>query len=64
MDGEKRTLEVNHHEHGVLLNALNEYRNGKLAEGYTTDIIDEVLLKVIDAPRTKDKRRRSREAER
>ena len=46
---EKRILEMDRHEHGVVLNALNEYRNDVIAEGRTTDLIDEVLLKAIDA---------------
>ena len=57
---EKGILEMDHYEHGVVLNALNEYRNDVLAEGRTTDLIDEVLLKAIDAPTKKEKRRRSR----
>jgi len=61
---EKRILEMDHYEHGVVLNALNEYRNDVLAEGRTTDLIDEVLLKAIDAPTRKEKRRKSRGDER
>ena len=57
---EKRILEMDHYEHGVVLNALNEYRNDVLAEGRTTDLIDEVLLKAIDAPAKKEKKRRRR----
>lgn len=56
-DDEKRILEMDSHEHGVVLNALNEYRNDAIAEGYSTDIIDEVLLKAIDAPTRREKRR-------
>lgn len=59
-DDEKRILEMDHYEHGVVLNALNEYRNDVLAEGRTTDLIDEVLLKAIDAPTRKEKRRKCR----
>ena len=59
-DDEKRSLEMDHYEHGVVLNALNEYRNDVLAEGRTTDLIDEVLLKAIDAPTKKEKRRKCR----
>lgn len=50
---------MDYHEHGVVLNALNDYRSDKLAEGCSTDIIDEVLLKAIDAPTKKEKRRKS-----
>lgn len=63
-DDEKRILEMDYHEHGVVLNALNDYRNDKLAEGMTTDIIDEVLLKTIDAPTKRQNRRRDRGDER
>ena len=54
---EKRILEMDEHEQGVVINALNDYRNNMLAEGLTTDIIDDLLIKVIDAPTRKEKRR-------
>ncbi|MEG1513366.1 MAG: hypothetical protein RSD95_00615 [Clostridia bacterium] len=63
-DDEKRILEMDYHEHGVILNALNEYRNDKLDEGMTTDLIDEVLLKAIDAPSVRRPKRRDRGEER
>ena len=54
---EKRVLTLDRYEHGVVLNALNEMRNDLLEEERPTDILDEVLLKVIDAPTKKEKRR-------
>lgn len=54
---EKRVLTLDHYEHGVVINALNEMRNDLLEEERPTDIVDEVLLKVIDAPTKKEKRR-------
>ncbi len=36
-----------------------DYRTAKLSEGYTTDIIDELLIKTIEAPTKKEKRRNS-----
>ena len=54
---EKRILEIDDHEQGVVINALNDYRTAKLSEGYTTDIIDELLIKTIEAPTRKEKRR-------
>ncbi len=54
---EKRVLTLDHYEHGVVINALNEMRNDLLEEERPTDILDEVLLKVIDAPTKKEKRR-------
>ncbi len=50
---EKRVLTLDLYEHGVVVNALNEMRNDLLEEERPTDIVDEVLLKVIDAPAKK-----------
>lgn len=47
---EKRVLTLNRYEHGVVVNALNEMRNDLICEDRSTDIVDEVLLKTIDAP--------------
>lgn len=47
---EKRVLTVNNYEYNLLLNALNEYRNKLLREEKSTAIVNEVLLKLIDAP--------------
>ena len=46
--------------YGVVINALNEMRNDLIGEERPTDIVDEVLLKAIDAP-TKKVRGKSRE---
>ena len=54
---EKRVLTLDRYEHGVVVNALNEMRNDLLEEERPTDIVDEVLLKVIDAPRRRGLRR-------
>ena len=54
---EKRVLTLDRYEHGVVINALNEMRNDLLEEERPTDIVDEDLLKVIDAPTKKEKRR-------
>ena len=58
---EKRVLTLDRYEHGVVINALNEMRNDLLEEERPTDIVDEVLLKAIDAP-TKKVRCRNDEA--
>ncbi len=52
---EKRVLELDRYEHGVVINALNEMRNDLIGESRSTDIIDELLLKTIDAPTKKGK---------
>ncbi len=51
--GEKRILELDRYEHGVVISALNEMRNDLIGEKRSTDIVDEVLLKAIDAPTRK-----------
>ena len=50
---EKRVLTLDKYEHGVVVNALNEMRNDLLEEQRSTDIVDELLLKAIDAPTKK-----------
>lgn len=50
---EKRVLTLDKYEHGVVVNALNEMRSDLLEEQRSTDIVDEVLLKAIDAPTKK-----------
>ena len=51
--GEKRILELDRYEHGVVSTALTEMRNDLIEEKRPTDIVDEVLLKAIDAPTRK-----------
>lgn len=50
---EERTLTLTKQEHGLVVNALNELRNGLLEEDRPTDFVEEVLLKAIDAPARK-----------
>lgn len=47
---EKRILLLDPYQHGVVINALNDMRNGLIEEKRPTDIVDEVLIKTIDAP--------------
>lgn len=47
---EKHVLELDRYERGVVINALNDMRNDMIGEDRPTDIIDEVLMKAIDAP--------------
>lgn len=58
---DKHLLALDKYEHGVVISALNEMRNDLLEEKRSTDIVDEVLLKAIDAP---TKKVRCRDAER
>lgn len=62
MKEEERVLTLDEYEYGVVVNALNELRNELLTEERPTDAVDELLLKAIDAPTKKLKRRRPDEA--
>ena len=48
-----KILELDKLEHGILINALNEFRNKLLREEQDTELVDEFLLKVLDAPENK-----------
>ena len=62
MKKEKRVLDLDEYEHGVMVNALNELRNDLIEEERPTDAVDELLIKTIDAPTKKQKRRNHDEA--
>jgi hypothetical protein len=47
------TLEVDKYEFGIIVNALNEFRNKLLNEQKDTTYVDELLLKVLDSPQKK-----------
>lgn len=56
-------LTFDSYEQNTLIEALNENRNNLLAGGHPTDAVEELLLKIIDAPernpRGKEKRCRN-----
>lgn len=62
MKQEERVLTLDGYEYGVVVNALNELRNDLIEEQRPTDAVDELLLKTIDAPTKKQKRRKLDEA--
>jgi hypothetical protein len=62
MKEEERMLTLDNYEYGVVVNALNELRNDLIKEDRPTDAVDELLLKTIDAPTKKQKRRSHDEA--
>ena len=53
---ERRVLELDKYEYGVVFHSLNDKRNELLREQRPTDAVDDVLLKVIDAPTKKEKK--------
>ena len=48
-----KVIEVDKIEYGILINALNEFRNKLLRKEQDTEVVDEFLLKVLDAPENK-----------
>lgn len=48
-----KILELNKYEIGIVINALNEFRNKLLKKQEDTEPVDEVLLKALDAPEKK-----------
>lgn len=57
MKSDKRIITVDPFEHDLLLNGFNEFRNMLLEEEKPTEDVDELLLKILDAPYLKEKRR-------
>ena len=57
MKEEERVITLDDYEYGVMVNALNELRNDLIEEERPTDAVDELLIKTIDAPTKKQKRR-------
>ncbi|MDY6015006.1 MAG: hypothetical protein SPI91_00925 [Bacilli bacterium] len=45
-----RVIEFDKYEYGIVINALNEFRNKLIAEDRDTTVVDELLLKVLDTP--------------
>ena len=57
MREEKRVNSLNPFEHDLLINGMNEFRNELLENDKPTEDVDDLLLKIIDAPMKKEKRR-------
>ena len=45
----KYHIYLTYEEQRMLLNNLNEFRNKLIAEGKYTDLLDEVIIKVVNA---------------
>ena len=56
MDNKKYEIEVDDFQHRFIIQALSEKRNELIAEGKSTEDINDLLLKVIDAKQKKKKR--------
>lgn len=56
MREEKRVITVDSFEHDLLINGINEFRNSLLEEEQPTEDVDELLMKILDAPPRKKRR--------
>lgn len=61
---EKRIIEVDEYQHGLIINSLNDKRNALITEGRDTEFVDDTLLEVMDAPTKREKRKQRWEMER
>ena len=62
--GEKRVIEVDEYQHGLIINSLNDKRNELVEQGKDTEFVDETLIEVMDAPTKREKKRHRDERER
>ena len=62
MTDTKRVITVDDFEHRLLVGCINKARNEYMEEGMPVEDVNELLLKTIDAPTAKEKRRLDREA--
>ena len=50
---DKRILTMDQYEYGILIHALNDMRTDLIHDDHSTDAVDDLLLKAIDAPKKK-----------
>ena len=61
MSDEKKVITVDDFDHRLMVNGLNNFRNDLSKEDKPTEDVDELILKVIDAPTKKEKKKADRE---
>ena len=62
MCDEKKVITVDDFAPRLMVNGLTTFRNELIREEKPTEDVDELILKVIDAPTKKEKRKADREA--
>ena len=60
MKEEYRILTLDDYEHRTVVHALNDLRSEQIEQRRPTEDVDALLLKTIDAPRKKKRRRDAR----
>ena len=61
MSKDIRLIEVDDFDHRLLVNSIMDFRNKAIQEGVSTEDVDDLLLRIIDAPVKKPKRRNHEE---
>lgn len=61
MADEKKVITLDDFEQRLMVSGLMDFRNDLLKEEKPTDDINDLILKVIDAPTKKEKRKADRE---
>ena len=61
MSDEKKVITVDDFDHRLMVNGLNNFHNDLIKEDKPTEDVDELILKVIDAPTKKEKKKADRE---
>ena len=61
MADEKRVITLDDFEQRLMVSGLMDFRNDLLKEEKPTEDINDLILKVIDAPTKKEKRKADRE---
>ena len=59
---DEKILSLDDFEQRLMVRGLTDFRNDALREGKPTEDVDDLILKVIDAPTKREKRRTDREA--
>ena len=62
MSGEKVVVTLDDFEQRLMVSGLADLRNDLIREDKPTEDVDDLILKVIDAPTQKEKRKADREA--
>ncbi len=61
MAGDKVVVTLDDFEQRLMVNGLADFRNDLIREDKPTEDVDDLILKVIDAPTKKEKRNADRE---
>lgn len=55
MKEKKYQVTLDDYEHGIVIRSLNDERNDLISQGKSTDAVDDVIVKIGNAPQKKVK---------